>query len=709
MCYTENTLETPKIYHIFGSTLRGMESPTERDHRETQYTSPKQWKRTRSGCLNCRRKRRKCDEKKPTCSHCQKTRDICRWGMRITFRAENTQTVQMPVKATRIPKHFEILDITSEVIRDYHQLVPDEDSPEYSHILSSPDKGRLEYDLEGRRKSDSGWKRQKDTSISRPKPRGQLRSLVATEDLERQDELNLEVNRTHTSHNYPDDLTRSATSYYQEQLPCSPDGEGDIVESFSTNNLWLRQVLQRDKLSGRSNDTDYSTAYSPLSQSVQSGYCEQPIAFPDFHLEDGIFVPGSGYLELHSTLRNHLILEARSGAPTRHGTPDHLGQDPGNPIDQNSPRVNLPKEEEYTLWKNWLEEIAPWLDKFDNQCHFQNTLLAMARSHNHLRYSMLALSARQLERKGATAHKERSLEFYHHAIHLLLPLLPTRSTAVIASCVVLCVLEMLSCAPQAWRRHLDGCAGLMEAVGINGFSGGPEQALFWCFARMDICGGLISSTKTLIPVNHWATGINIDADVRLFRLTTTIDSFANCMVYLCAQVLDILAPCYHSFDRTSGTRNNSLTEQAFCERWSKVWFYVQDWYSKRPEEMKPVMDCSSPDSSFPTILFANPAAISGNQLYHTAALLMLQARPPGLRLDPKPRSALWHARQVCGISINNHHHGAWTNAIQPLWIAGQWMSHPSEHREILDLLERIEKESGWPTQWRADDLKEFWG
>jgi hypothetical protein len=47
--------------------------------------------------------------------------------------------------------------------------------------------------------------------------------------------------------------------------------------------------------------------------------------------------------------------------------------------------------------------------------------------------------------------------------------------------------------------------------------------------------------------------------------------------------------------------------------------------------------------------------------------------------------------------------------MQPLWIAGQWMSHPSEHQEILELLERIEKESGWPTQWRADDLKEFWG
>jgi predicted metalloendopeptidase len=59
--------------------------------------------------------------------------------------------------------------------------------------------------------------------------------------------------------------------------------------------------------------------------------------------------------------------------------------------------------------------------------------------------------------------------------------------------------------------------------------------------------------------------------------------------------------------------------------------------------------------------------------------------------------------------MSNDHHGAWTNSIQPLWIAGQWMSHPSEHQAILRLLEKIEQKCGWPTKWRAVDLQEFWG
>lgn len=43
------------------------------------------------------------------------------------------------------------------------------------------------------------------------------------------------------------------------------------------------------------------------------------------------------------------------------------------------------------------------------------------------------------------------------------------------------------------------------------------------------------------------------------------------------------------------------------------------------------------------------------------------------------------------------------------WIAGKVMSNPSERRVILNILERIEREIGWVTTWRQDDLKSWWG
>jgi hypothetical protein len=53
--------------------------------------------------------------------------------------------------------------------------------------------------------------------------------------------------------------------------------------------------------------------------------------------------------------------------------------------------------------------------------------------------------------------------------------------------------------------------------------------------------------------------------------------------------------------------------------------------------------------------------------------------------------------------------GCWTNALQPLWIAGKVMSHYSEHEAIIGTLSRIERETGWATAWRAEDLKDLWG
>ena len=358
-----------------------------------------------------------------------------------------------------------------------------------------------------------------------------------------------------------------------------------------------------------------------------------------------------------------------------------------------------------------MHSVAPWLDKFDSQRHFQHTLPIMARSHAHLRYSILATSARQLERKERSTHTERSLALYQKAIQLVLPELHTRSTPVIASCVVLCVLEMQSSSPKAWRQHLDGCAHLMQASGIHGFSGGINQALFWCFERMDVCGGLITSMNTLIPMDHWAPGATLDAQAKFFRKTSGFDAHACYAVYLCGRVLNLLTHRTQLALRVraspAGDADASSSSHIAC--WIELWHYIDDWHRQRPDEMLPISYVDIQTLPFPQILSSNPAAISGNQLYHTASILMLQHKPPSIILSPKPRSIFWHARQICAISISNHHHGAWTNSIQPIWIAGQWMSHPSEQKAILELLERIERETGWGTKWRAEDLKEFWG
>lgn len=655
--------------------------------------------RTRTGCLNCRRKKRKCDEDRPACGACRRRDQICEWGIRLSFRQENAQTIdsQHPSMARASkrskPSEYSILNVTEEVIRDY--VVTPTDEP---HA-----------------------------------PKSSVRRLPSPSDHPSAD------SRTTIAQSPALPATPSAAINKKDK---TPPASSQHVDSAVASLLYLRKsghpILSPDQCALQLN-------------TFSQGYIQTMQVFtPDGgSADDGIFLPGSAYHEWHSTLRNHLIQEVRSTVPTRAGTPHHSHIDSSNhsvaasqdetasassadlssqqriavisdslsSAEPESPV--LPSLEECTLWRNWFDEVSPWLDKFDNQRHFQHILPTMAHQHPHLRLSILALSARQMELKGDAMTSNRSLSLYQEAIHQLLPHLPDRDTAVIASCVILCVLEMLSCSPKAWQRHLDGCASLMEAVGINGFAGGVEQALFWCFARMDVCGGLISSVKTLIPVSHWASGADLAADSSAFVQIADFCGWANYSVYLLAQVIDLLMPDNSSAARQRpDTEKESqrgalpLTNTEFVNRWTQLWHYICDWLDRRPAPLLPTMTIpsSNPAAPFPTIIFSNPAAISSNQLYHTASLLMLQNQPLACRNPvPKPRSILWHARRVCAISISNDHHGAWTNAIQPLWIAGRCMSNPTEHKAILTLLERIEKESGWGTRWRADDLKAFWG
>lgn len=443
----------------------------------------------------------------------------------------------------------------------------------------------------------------------------------------------------------------------------------------------------------------------------------------DSTFEDGIFLPGSQYQELHAQLRSRIIDTARSTVPSRLGTPDlDLTTDPSSNdqaviIAENDDEVSwrlarLSAEQEYVLLQNYIDEVAGWLDKFDINRHFELVLPMLGKSHAHLKYAILALSARQIERKERKLDYSCSLALYQHAIHLLSPLLHRRTTEVLASCIVLCVLEMLSCSPKAWRRHLDGCAALIQALGLSGSCGGLEQALFWCFARMDICGGLISSERTLIPMHKWMLGQDISLDLAMFGAQNTFDMYANHIVYLCGRVVELLCSS-GKWEQRHHRRSNLSDLVDYATDWTQLYELVDSWYQNRPGEMKALIAIPSngndPSRPFPTLFFGNGPATSGNQMYHTAALLMLKHKPAHVSFAKKPHSMLWHARQICAISISNAHHGCWTNSTQPLWIAGQQMSHPSEHKAILDIYERIERETGWATQWRADDLREHWG
>ncbi|KAF6829713.1 C6 zinc finger domain-containing protein [Colletotrichum plurivorum] len=437
------------------------------------------------------------------------------------------------------------------------------------------------------------------------------------------------------------------------------------------------------------------------------------------------FVTDPGYLAYQEELRCLIFNTAQTAAPTREGTPEAADGGfaaggfaaPGTILgDEAAARrqagqiLGTGRRLEYL--KNYVGEVAPWLDMFDSDRAFGIQVPVLARSSPALLYAVLALSARQMERKEGKQTSFDSLELYQEAIRLLTPLLQSRDQKIIPICTILCCLEMMSASAQDWRKHLEGCAALFDSFYVHGFSGGLLQAVFWCYARMDLCGALISdgTESTLLTPSKWLPAAASHDEAReLFRQSGTPDMHANYAVYLCAKVCELVADRTRYFelgDVDSGRPDD------LAERWLRLWDDLQAWTRDRPPELLPVQTVQS--SPFPQILFLHWAAISSNQLYHTACTLLLGSAPrptpgPGLGKLGVAGSAIWHAKCICGISLANPHQGCLNNAIQPLWVAGRLLSHRSEHALLVKLIRSIEAVTGWGTCWRIDDLETAWG
>ncbi|EXJ95473.1 hypothetical protein A1O1_00595 [Capronia coronata CBS 617.96] len=474
----------------------------------------------------------------------------------------------------------------------------------------------------------------------------------------------------------------------------------------------------------------------PVAQFVSPGAVSNESTFDEY-------AANPRFQQLQTELRSWLFVGANSRAHTRENSP--IAQTPES--DQGIPgRQRQPGHQH--LWDHvrdsadqitvarkikylhvWTTECAPWLDMFDQERHFGLQVPILAQDSAAVFHALLAVAARTAERRGGVEGSRDSLELYSQAISALTSSLDTNEPNVMVTACLLCVLEMMSVSPRDWRRHVEGCAALFASSGVNGFSRGLLQAVFWCYARMDLCGAIIAdgAEATVLPIDNWVLldGHHHHDDDRIHgsegpprqaiteqflqRGLQSLDMYANYAVYLCAKVCDLLTRRTRCIELGE---DNGCDYETFESEWSQLWQELQIWASERPKEMTPVKSTKTgtKGSPFPRIFFAHWAAISSNQIYHTACILMLEMKIGKLFDNPEPvHSELWHARRIVGISLTNPHPGCINNAIQPLYVAGKLFTHREEQAIIANLIDSIEGRTGWGSRWRIRDLEAVWG
>lgn len=127
-------------------------------------------------------------------------------------------------------------------------------------------------------------------------------------------------------------------------------------------------------------------------------------------------------------------------------------------------------------------------------------------------------------------------------------------------------------------------------------------------------------------------------------------------------------------------------------------------------------------SPFPTILFTSDSSICGHTMYHAGCMLLLrtgQISGESSDIPAEMHDSIWHAKELCGMSMMNVSHAGWINQTFLLYIAGLTFGtaggegdgneHAAEKFALLKHLAKIERETGWPTYGKAKELRKRWG
>ncbi|GME90260.1 unnamed protein product [[Candida] boidinii] len=437
---------------------------------------------------------------------------------------------------------------------------------------------------------------------------------------------------------------------YQQQQQNQQQSEFQQPNN-SNNNYFAQYNYQQTNRNNQNNNTNNTKSNSgsnegsdislPLTvDSVRKEFLDYN-SIVDF-LED---VPPI-YYDLPDTLRDFMYLNA---ATNLEGSPVSLPSDvpppdvfveyfKSNDLNRVEP-PQISKDERVILMKNYIDEVSTWLDMFNKDRHFGTIIPILAEDCPALMYSILALSAKQYENTHSNYPKERALCLYQHALQQLVNNSSYTSkitSSVLAACVILCVFTMLSSSPKDWRKHLEGCCVLFKSYNVNGFSQPLDRSIFWCYIRMDVCSAVIGEQGTIVDCQSWIpSGYSIYDSRSLFIEQcdeSNWDMYANYMVFLCSRVLNLVS------SEDSGKK--------FEKEWKLLWTELSNWESDKPAGMKPIVEVDDPSLTFPNILYSNGAAISGNQMYHMAIILMLQNKPRLFKWSKNTTDRNWNNSQT---------------------------------------------------------------
>ncbi len=208
------------------------------------------------------------------------------------------------------------------------------------------------------------------------------------------------------------------------------------------------------------------------------------------------------------------------------------------------------------------------------------------------------------------------------------------------------------------------------------------------------------------------------------------DVVSNGLVWLLSRIVnfitagDGLSP--GDFELPAGSRNQTaVAQEDLLKRWKRLELELQTWHEHLPPTFAPCLRANMPSTnstpdSCSKVWYSIPMCAATVQCYHMARILLLMNKPQestAIRSTVTARmrsyrliqqEVLYHSREIYGISLCSLPDAVRLHSLQPLFVAGQCLSEQSERQIILDLLLNVERDLGWATDYRIQQLLREW-
>lgn len=701
--------------------------------------------RSRTGCLTCRQRKLKCDEKKPHCGQCTKASRECIPSSGIVFRHQHNASMngddsgdENSLKGFYAYKNtFDEDTIWMDIPRNITFI-----------NTTNPylDPGTPEFD---------------SLSIASTESPGpfETRSLVAWR-----------------SHSNGHSITSTPSSMGIDMAPTS------IPMSFTPELEPVPSLMQSPPTS--TVGTPGSTRATLCNRRMNS-FMEYPTASPppiDPRLTSSY--DSSEYMRRTSSL---------SGSRR---SPSHMERD-----------AQLEKDHEIAFLLRWFSEgPGYWMDLFDLGTYFASYVPVKARENPLLKYAAVACAAKALARVSGRKPvmgvdwKHKAAIYYDYAVSLLLQALKQDTTPapdesdcefrqlneypvhgfdrssprrcrtssnasfvsstdeLLAASAILCVYEFLDTSVSEWAKHLNGAKSLLvlsqercstphscTSSASQSFISKARRATFWNIARQDMLAAFINKTHTRLDTEDltlWKeAGLLIDNQGFIVPNNATENGYiedgasmmredliCNSLVWLMSKLVNFMAA---GDEITSDATVFGVPQRALLDYWHSLEKQFQVWHDRLPVTFKPsarVEPSQMPrqflqgdnSASFTEVWYSIPMCASTMQTYHMSQILLFMNKP---HESTQGRSTICarmnsyqsvlaacqkHSREIVGISLARSDEAVRIHSIQPLFTAGQCLSDARERQVVLQLLRDVETDIGWATDYRVRQLVEQW-